>query len=222
MVRRNLDDARDFSRSVSRLTDLVSTVDVGESDVFLVLDTTEIQADAQPKQVTLSGVVNSMSTLPVFGRAVQSSHKYGAFFDTSYQLNTTVSGANIMQLNSVFFIDGVTLVSGSRMIVPVSGVYDVQFSAQLVKTPGGGGDIDIWVVQNNQNVPSSNTQITLTGSNSKAVAAWNYFVKADKGDNIQLAWHSSDVHINIAAYSGLTNPTRPDIPSVIVTINQIS
>lgn len=222
MVRRNLDDARDFGRSVSRLTDLVSTANVGESDVFLVLDTTEIQADAQPKQTTLSGVVNSMSTLPVFARAVQSSHKYGAFFDTSYQLNTIVSGVNIMQLNSVFFTDGVTLVSGSRMIVPVSGVYDVQFSAQLVKTLGGGGDADIWVVQNNQNVPSSNTQITLTGSNSKAVAAWNYFVKANKGDNIQLAWHSSDAHISIAAYSGLTNPTRPDIPSLIVTVNQIA
>lgn len=34
MVRRNLDDARDFSRSVSRLTDLVSTADIGENDVF--------------------------------------------------------------------------------------------------------------------------------------------------------------------------------------------
>lgn len=222
MVRRNLDDARDFGRSVSRLTDLVSTANVGESDVFLVLDTTEIRADAQPKQTTLSGVVNSMSTLPVFARAVQSSHKYGAFFDTSYQLNTSVSGVNIMQLNSVFFTDGVTLVSGSRMIVPISGVYDVQFSAQLVKTLGGGGDVDIWVVQNNQNVPSSNTQITLQGGNARTVAAWNYFVKANKGDNIQLAWHSSDMHINIAAYSGLTNPTRPDIPSVIVTVNQIS
>lgn len=222
MVRRNLDDARDFGRSVSRLTDLVSTANVGESDVFLVLDTTEIQADAQPKQTTLSGVVNSMSTLPVFARAVQSSHKYGAFFDTSYQLNTIVSGVNIMQFNSVFFTDGVTLVSGSRMIVPISGVYDVQFSAQLVKTLGGGGDVDIWVVQNNQNVPSSNTQITLQGGNARTVAAWNYFVKANKGDNIQLAWHSSDMHINIAAYSGLTNPTRPDIPSVIVTVNQIS
>lgn len=222
MVRRNLDDARDFGRSVSRLTDLVSTANVGESDVFLVLDTTEIRADAQPKQTTLSGVVNSMSTLPVFARAVQSSHKYGAFFDTSYQLNTIVSGVNIMQFNSVFFTDGVTLVSGSRMIVPISGVYDVQFSAQLVKTLGGGGDVDIWVVQNNQNVPSSNTQITLQGGNARTVAAWNYFVKANKGDNIQLAWHSSDMHINIAAYSGLTNPTRPDIPSVIVTVNQIS
>jgi hypothetical protein len=222
MVRRNLDDARDFSRSVSRLTDLVSTANVGESDVFLVLDTTEIQADAQPKQTTLSGVVNSMSTLPVFARAVQASHKYGAFFDTSYQLNTSVSGVNIMQLNSVFFNDGVTLVSGSRMIVPVSGVYDVQFSAQLVKTLGGGGDVDIWVVQNNQNVPSSNTQVTLQGGNARVAAAWNYFVKANKGDNIQLAWHSSDVHVNIAAYSGLTNPTRPDIPSLIVTVNQIS
>lgn len=222
MVRRNLDDARDFGRSVSRLTDLVSTANVGESDVFLVLDTTEIRADAQPKQTTLSGVVNSMSTLPVFARAVQSSHKYGAFFDTSYQLNTIASGVNIMQLNSVFFIDGVTLVSGSRMIVPVSGVYDVQFSAQLVKTQGGVANVDIWVVRNNQNVPYSNTEVTLQGNNDKIAAARNYFVKADEGDNIQLAWHSSDVHVSIAAYSGLTNPTRPDIPSLIVTVNQIS
>jgi len=222
MVRRNLDDARDFSRSVSRLTDLVSTADIGENDVFLVLDTTEIQADAQPKQVTLSGVVNSMSTLPVFSRAVQTSHQYGAFFDTTFQNNVTATGVNIMTLNSVSSTDGVTLVSGSRMVVPLSGVYDVQFSAQLIKTDGGTDEIDIWVVQNNQNVPYTNTRVTLQGGNAKSVAAWNYFVNAGEGDNIQLAWSSADVNVSIAAYSGLTNPTRPDIPSLIVTINQIA
>jgi len=222
MVRRNLDDARDFSRSVSRLTDLVSTANIGENDVFLVLDTNEIQADAQPKQITLSGVVNSMSTLPVFAQAVQTSHQYGAFFDTTFQNNVTATGVNIMTLNSVSSTDGVTLVSGSRMVVPLSGVYDVQFSAQLIKTDGGTDEIDIWVVKNNQNVPYTNTRITLQGNNAKSVAAWNYFVNAGEGDNIQLAWSSADVNVKIAAYSGLTNPTRPDIPSLIVTINQIS
>ena len=222
MVRRNLDDARDFSRSVSRLTDLVSTANIGENDVFLVLDTNEIQADAQPKQITLSGVVNSMSTLPVFAQAVQTSHQYGAFFDTTFQNNVTATGVNIMTLNSVSSTDGVTLVSGSRMVVPLSGVYDVQFSAQLIKTDGGTNEIDIWVVKNNQNVPYTNTRITLQGNNAKSVAAWNYFVNAGEGDNIQLAWSSADVNVKIAAYSGLTNPTRPDIPSLIVTINQIS
>lgn len=51
MGRRNLSRALDFSRAVLPLNDLVPTSDVTQDDIFLVLDTNEIQALAQPKQV---------------------------------------------------------------------------------------------------------------------------------------------------------------------------
>ena len=232
MPRKNLSKALDFSRSVLPLNDLVSTVNATQEDVFLVLDTNEIQALAQPKQISLSGVSNSLTQLPVFQQSVsgivqqsfrQLNFAYGAFYDTSRQVSSGTTSKNYMRCNSVSITsDGITVSSGTRFIVPVSGTYNVQFSAQFEKSDAGNTDVDVWFVKNNVDLPWSDTQFTLTGNNGHGVAAWNYFLTGAPGDNFQIAWSSTSASVVVAAYSGLTNPTRPDIPSVIVTFNQIA
>lgn len=231
MIRKNLSKALDFSRSVLPLTDLLSTADVDQDGSFLVLDTTEVKALAQPKQVSLSGVVNSFSTLPVFKAAVsgiaqqtfrQLNFAYGSFYDKVPQPSSGVTSRNAILCRETAVGDGVTVISGSRFIIPTSGIYNLEFSAQFEKTTGGNDDVDIWFVQNNQDIPWSNTRFTLTGNNGHSVAAWNYFFNAGAGDNLQIYWSSLDSSSKLAAYSGLTNPTRPDIPSIIVTVEQVS
>jgi hypothetical protein len=232
MPRKNLSKALDFSRSVLPLNDLVSTVNATQEDVFLVLDTNEIQALAQPKQISLSGVSNSLTQLPAFQQSIsgivqqsfrQLNFAYGAFYDTSRQVSSGTTSKNYMRCNSVSITsDGITVSSGTRFIVLVSGTYNVQFSAQFEKSDAGNTDVDVWFVKNNVDLPWSDTQFTLTGNNGHGVAAWNYFLTGAPGDNFQIAWSSTSASVVVAAYSGLTNPTRPDIPSVIVTFNQIA
>jgi hypothetical protein len=232
MPRKNLSKALDFSRSVLPLNDLVSTVNATQEDVFLVLDTNEIQALAQPKQISLSGVSNSLAQLPAFQQSVsgivqqsfrQLNFAYGSFYDTSRQVSSGTTSKNYMRCNTVSLTsDGITIASGTCFIVPVSGTYNVQFSAQFEKSDAGNTDVDVWFVKNNVDLPWSDTQFTLTGNNGHGVAAWNYFLTGAPGDNFQIAWSSTSASVVVAAYSGLTNPTRPDIPSVIVTFNQIA
>ena len=232
MPRKNLSKALDFSRSVLPLNDLVSTVNATQEDVFLVLDTNEIQALAQPKQISLSGVSNSLAQLPAFQQSVsgivqqsfrQLNFAYGSFYDTSRQVSSGTTSKNYMRCNTVSLTsDGITIASGTRFIVSISGTYNIQFSAQFEKSDAGNTDVDVWFVKNNVDLPWSDTQFTLTGNNGHGVAAWNYFLTGAPGDNFQIAWSSTSASVVVAAYSGLTNPTRPDIPSVIVTFNQIA
>lgn len=232
MPRKNLSKALDFSRSVLPLNDLVSTVNATEEDVFLVLDTNEIQALAQPKQISLSGVSHSLAQLPAFQQSVsgivqqsfrQLNFAYGSFYDTSRQVSSGTTSKNYMRCNTVSLSsDGITVASGTRFIVPVSGIYNIQFSAQFEKTDASNDDVDVWFVKNNTDLPWSNTRFTLTGNNGHAVAAWNYFLTGAPGDNFQIAWSSPAASVVVAAYSGITSPTRPEIPSVIVTFNQIA
>lgn len=70
MGRKNLNKALDFNRLSQSLVDLNDTRQVTEEDIFLVLDLNEVQALAQPKQITLSGVQNSLNQLPGFVTAV--------------------------------------------------------------------------------------------------------------------------------------------------------
>lgn len=151
---------------------------------------------------------------------------YGNFYDTTTQTNTDNTQPQIMTMNSGAGA-GFTVVGGSKITAAFPGVYNLMFSAQLNKTGGGQADIDIWlrtggVGQATIDVPWSNTRLTMPSSaGSKLVAAWNFILQLDAGDFAQLAWFSSDSTVQIYSATAPSSPSRPAIPSLIVTINGV-
>jgi hypothetical protein len=75
--------------------------------------------------------------------------------------------------------------------------------------------------KNGSNVANSNTQTTLTGNNGKHVAAWNFFVNAAAADYYELCWSSPDAAVFLNYVAAASSPTRPAIPSVILTVNKV-
>ena len=151
----------------------------------------------------------------------------GSFYDTTTQ--TVTSGAvKAMELNTTdstctygFSITNNTLGRPTRITAGYSGVYNLQFSAQLNRPSGGGGtakQVDIWIAINGTNVPYSTTGITMQANDNKIVAAWNFFVKLNAGQYVELMWTQDDL-INILA--DVAGANFPETPSVIATINQV-
>ena len=222
MVRKNLEDARDYARNVIRQNDLITQNSVAPEDRILFIDRSELYEQAQPKQTSLSGIAGSIVELPEFTDAVKETVKaYGAWFDTTTQTNPVADTRRFMQLNTQSLTDSITLVSGTRVVMPVSGIYDIEFSAQL-QTSSGKVDFDIWLIKNNVDVPWSNGRVEAEANTAAAtVANWNYLVDAVPGDNFQIGWSSPSTNAQLPALSGLTSPVRPDIPSVILTVQQV-
>ena len=146
---------------------------------------------------------------------------YGAFYSTQDQTNAGATTANKMTYNVTDLSSGVTIVSNSRITIANGGVYNIQFSAQLDKTDSGDDVVDIWLCKNGSNVANTNTQITLVGNNGKHVAAWNFVVQAQAGDYYELCWSSPDAAVFLNYVAAASTPTRPAIPSVILTVTQI-
>lgn len=147
---------------------------------------------------------------------------YGSFYDTTTQTNASGTAVNKINYNTTSEANGVAIVSGSLIQVANSGVYNLQFSAQLEKTNASSEDMFIWLAKNNANVSNSNTSVTIQGGNQRLVAAWNWFLTMDKNEHAELRWHSTDTTIRLL-YSGSANlPTRPAIPSVILTVNRVA
>ena len=113
------------------------------------------------------------------------------------------------------------MVDDTSIKVAQSGEYNITFSAQMTKTDGGTDIVYIWLRKNNLDVPWSNTGLVLTGSGAKQVAAWNFFVGLNAGESVELMWGSIDSAAEILAEGGGANPTRPEIPSLILTVNQV-
>ena len=146
---------------------------------------------------------------------------YGSFYSTQDQTNAGATATNKMTFNATDISSGVSIVSSSRITIANAGIYNIQFSAQLDKTDSGDDIVDIWLCKNGSPVANTNTQTTLVGNNGKHVAAWNFVVQASSGDYYELCWHSADTGVFLNYVAAASNPTRPAIPSIILTVTQV-
>jgi hypothetical protein len=148
---------------------------------------------------------------------------YGSFYDTTTQTSLG-SEAKVMTFNNTALSSGVSVVTSggkaSRITVANSGVYNFQFSAQLLKTIGGQAQqIYIWFRKNGVDIPQSNTTLTLANNGDLIVAAWNFMDSMNAGQYIELVWYATDSHIELH-----NNPAPlglPGIPSVILTVDRV-
>jgi len=142
-------------------------------------------------------------------------------FDTTTQTNVSAASGNAFNYNTTVDSRGVAVVSGSMIQVANSGVYNIQFSAQLEKSSANKEDVDIWLSKNGVGVPWSATTIVVEGSSDRQVAAWNFLLSMDTNEFAELYWHSDDLNVVALAASGHAVPAHPDIPSIILTVNNV-
>jgi hypothetical protein len=145
----------------------------------------------------------------------------GTFYDTSTQ--TVVAGASAsVTLNTPVINDGVTLVSNSRITVSRTGIYNLQFSAQIQTTVGGSPDVHLWLRKNGTNVTYSNTGISIQNQNQKYVGAWNFVESLITGDYLELVWYvNGGASAQLVAETPVSTNGGVGVPSVIVTMTQI-
>ena len=152
---------------------------------------------------------------------------YGAFQDSTDQTAANTTTAYAITFDTTDFNNGVTLSNSSRLNVSQSGIYNIQFSVQLVNTTNASVDIDIWFRKNGTNIDKSNSRFGLAprkslGDPFHLIGAINFFVSLDTNDYVELMWRTSDVGAYIEHYAASSTPTRPSIPSVIVTVTFVS
>jgi hypothetical protein len=96
------------------------------------------------------------------------------------------------------------------------GTYNFQFSAQLNKAGAGSGNVFIWYRVNGVDAANSATSLTLAGSSSAVVAAWNFVIELNAGDYFELVWSTNNTACQIQAAAA--SAPVPAIPSVILTV----
>lgn len=155
---------------------------------------------------------------------------WGSYEDSSTQTIASTTEAYPVELGTTVDGFGTAVVNNdsgnpTRLTVYRPGVYDIQFSLQLANSGGQLQDVDIWLSLNGINVDNTNTSITVPYSHAglpgKAVAAWNFVLRLDSGDYVELYWHATSTDVSMPASAAQSNPTRPAIPSVILSIIQI-
>jgi hypothetical protein len=173
------------------------------------------------------GVDSVILLMPTDDVSATAYYPYLAVQDDTDQAATTTTAVNIMSFSTTDYALGASLVDSTKLKVDYSGLYNIQFSVQVINTTNDVQDVDIWFRKNGSDVANSNSQFGIkarksTGSASRLIAAMNFFIALEKNDYIQLAWRPSDIGVSFEQFPTQTTPTRPATPSIIATVSYLS
>jgi hypothetical protein len=223
------------SNTITGNTILSGSIEVSGSSnfhnsIFIVTGSTYIKGITNISGSTnITGSLNVIGNINVvsgssFTRWGNKLFNYGAFSSTITQsgsANTVLS----MSFNTTDVGgEGVSIVSGSRITVENTGIYNLQFSSQFNRTNSGTDTITVWFAYTGSNIANSATDVVLTGgANVNAtVASWNYVLPMSASSYVEIYWSTPDTRVEMSAVGARTGPVRPAVPSVIATLTQIA
>jgi hypothetical protein len=146
---------------------------------------------------------------------------YGSFLSMTTQPVTTVNPVAITYSErTIGTIDVNGTFPTSEIVIPVTGIFNVLFSAQC-DSSSGTHYLEIFPVVNGTSVSKSNTRIRLNAA-TEACLVVEYILSFNANDKLQLFMIGDNTNARLLAITrGGGTPTVPDIPSIIVNITRI-
>ena len=146
----------------------------------------------------------------------------GLFFSTTDQ---PIAAANVAQPIDVpieYLNNAVRVNAGtdSRIYVDIGGIYNFQFSGQLLSGSASSKQVYIWIARNGTDIGYSTHQYTLSGSNTHLNISWNFDIDLDVGEYIEMQWAANDIDVKLE--SAVATAVHPGIPSAVVAVNFIA
>lgn len=169
----------------------------------------------------LFGEVVTEWAWPVTGSVSQVKYPYGTFSSNQDQPVAAADTPTIATFNVNEDVNQTEIVDGTKIKVYATGDYFFQFSAQFSRASSSTAQADIWLRKNGVDIPRTNSRVTLQGNPNEVLLTLSYILDLKENDYVQVVFSSADSSVKMEAYSSLTTPARPDIPSIISTINLV-
>lgn len=206
---------------MSRLTDRTFTTGVSATDLVHIVVTgdTSQSSDGSSYKATLQQLTD------LIVQTTGTKDYYGSFYDTGDQTGLASTVLTMSANTSDVWNSGVTLSADTKFVIQNPGIYNLAFSAQMVKTGGNSAThAHIWLSQNGLDVPYSASQVGFPSNSVYVVAAWNFFFETTTDNEyVELKWEINsnvDSQLYIKQQNAIGN--IPGIPSLIVTINKVN
>ena len=155
---------------------------------------------------------------------------YGAWQDNFTQTAAADNTAYAMIYRTVDLSNGVTVVTDgtnlTRITFANTGIYNIQFSAQLNNLSNSTEDVTIWLRKDGIDLPATGSIVGMAqrksvGDPYHIIASWNFVLSVVAGEYYQLMWSTTNhTNVTITAYSAI--PPAPSVPSIILTVTQQS
>jgi hypothetical protein len=116
--------------------------------------------------------------------------------------------------------------NSSKVVFAIAGIYNIQFSIQLLNAKSSIDNVTLWFRQNGVDIPNTAGVATVPlgpGTTLGAsIVAWNLVLSINAGDYIQLMMASDSGDTVAGTYPPGTAPVHPVSPAIILTATFVS
>lgn len=174
----------------------------------------------------LGGNVNALTGVNG-GAYIQAPH--AMLMSDQDQPNAGITVANQLTFNQPVIQQGIEVRNTDEIWFEQAGQYLVTFTLQVSNRGNAAQLFEVWAGYNGSNYPLSNTRFDIPAR--KSLSEWAHIVPAITGiftvanpstEYLTIKWWSDSTDVFLEHYPEGTSPTRPAIPSVIMTVNLIS
>jgi len=139
--------------------------------------------------------------------------------------------ANNLKFDTPVILEGIDVrgTNNTEIWFERPGQYFVTFTLQVSNRSNAAQEFEVWAGFNGQNYPLSNRRFDIAAR--KTSDTWAHIVPSVTGiftvqnpdtDYLTIKWWASSTDVFLEHYPARTSPARPEISSVITTINFIS
>lgn len=165
--------------------------------------------------------------IPFSTAAFNDAAPYGCFTNNNDQTAPSAGQTAVVAFDTTEVSNGVTLSNTSRINFANAGVYNVQFSVQLVNIGNAIEYADIWFRINGNDVPRSASRFDVPPKKSATepshiIGTVNTFLEVTAGQYVEIAGAVSSTDVTLEHYAADGAIPRPAIPAVILTAQYIA
>ena len=144
------------------------------------------------------------------------------YFSTVDQPIAVVNTAQVITFNQTYLESGFSIngASNSQITATYSGVYNFQFTTQIVSGSASSKTIYIWISRNGTDLGYTAKDVILSGSADVNEATWNFNLDLAAGEYVEMKWSSDDIDASLNSEAPAS--PHPGVASAVVTINFIS
>lgn len=133
----------------------------------------------------------------------------------------------IVLFNNTSFSQGVKASADfTRIEFDYTGIYNIQFSAQLLNFTTSEDNVTFWFQKNGVDIPNSASIQLVNAKHGSSPGATiltvNVFEELQGGDYMTLKWASNTGDTVVGTYPAGTSPVHPVSPAIILTVNFVS
>lgn len=145
------------------------------------------------------------------------------------QANASITAANQLSFNQPVITQGIRVENTNEVWFDKTGQYLVSFRLQVSNRSNAVQEFEVWAGYDGTNYPLSNTRVDLPAR--KDSSTWGHAVVTVSGiftvedpdtEYLTIKWWASSTDVFLEHYAAGTSPTRPEVASVIMTINSVS